>query len=63
VPVVASGPVQPPEAVQDVALLLDQDSLELPPAPIAAGLAVKVTVGAAAAPLITRFTSAVSTSP
>ncbi len=47
VPLVASGPVQPPDAVQDVALLLDQESVEVPPDVIAVGLALSVTVGSA----------------
>ena len=44
VPLVASVPVQPPDAVQDVALLLDQVSVELPPGAIVVGLALKETV-------------------
>ena len=46
VPLVASLPLQPPEAVHEVALLLDQASVELLPEVIEVGLAVKVTVGA-----------------
>jgi len=45
-PLVASVPVQPPLAVQDVAFVLDQVSVALPPAAMDAGLAVKVTMGA-----------------
>lgn len=44
-PPVARGPLQPPEAVQLVALLDDQVSVELPPAAVAAGVAANVTVG------------------
>ena len=44
-PPVARVPDQPPEAVQLVALLEDQVSVELPPAVIAAGLASRDTVG------------------
>jgi hypothetical protein len=45
-------PVQSPEAVHELALLDDHDSVEVPPLaidaglPIDAGLAVKLTVGA-----------------
>ena len=48
VPLAASVPVQPPLAVQEFALVLDQVRVELPPAVIVVGLAVRVTVGAAA---------------
>ena len=47
VPLVASAPVQPPEAVHEVALVLDQVSVELAPEAIVVGFAVSVTVGAA----------------
>jgi len=46
VPLIASVPVQPPLAVHDVELVLDQVSVELAPAVIVAGFAVNVTVGA-----------------
>jgi len=46
-PLVASLPLHPPEAVQDVALVDDQDSVELPPLAMVLGLALKLTVGAA----------------
>jgi hypothetical protein len=39
-------PVQSPEAVHELALLDDHDSVEVPPLAIDAGLAVKFTVGA-----------------
>lgn len=42
------APDQPPEAVQAVAFVDDHDSEELPPLAIVLGLAVTVTVGAAA---------------
>ncbi len=45
-PLVASLPLHPPEAVQDVALVDDQDSVELPPLAMVLGLALKLTVGA-----------------
>ena len=45
VPLVASVPVQPPEAVQDVALVELQESTEVPPLAIADGAALKLTVG------------------
>ena len=46
-PLVALVPVQPPEAVHDVASVLDQVSVELAPAVIVAGFAAKVAVAAA----------------
>lgn len=49
VPLVASVPVHPPLAVHDVAFVLDQVRVELPPGVIVVGLAVRVTVGAVAA--------------
>ena len=48
VPLVASVPVQPPLAVHDVALVLDQVSVELLPALIVEGLAVSRAVAAPA---------------
>jgi hypothetical protein len=45
-PLVASLPLQPPEALQDVAFLDDQDSVELLPLAMVLGLALKLTVGA-----------------
>ena len=45
-PLVASLPLQPPEAVQEVAFLDDQDSVELLPLATVLGLALKLTVGA-----------------
>ncbi len=46
VPLVALAPVQPPEAVHDVALVLDQASAVVVPEVTLAGLADRVTVGA-----------------
>jgi hypothetical protein len=44
-PLVASGPDQAPEALQDVALVDDQVSVEPLPLATVLGLAVSVTVG------------------
>jgi hypothetical protein len=46
-PLIASAPVQPPLAVQEVAFVLDQVRVELPPEEMVVGLADSVTVGAA----------------
>ncbi len=46
VPLVALAPVQPPLAVQDVALVLDQVSAVVAPVVTLAGMADRVTVGA-----------------
>jgi hypothetical protein len=46
VPLVATGPLQPPEAVHVVALLELQVSVDIPPLATVAGEAVRVTVGA-----------------
>ena len=48
VPLIASAPVQPPLAVQEVAFVLDQVRVELPPEEMVVGLADSVTVGAGA---------------
>lgn len=45
-PLVASPPLQPPEAVQEVALVEDQVSTEVAPLATVLGLALKVTAGA-----------------
>jgi hypothetical protein len=47
VPLIASVPLHPPDAVQEVALVEDQDSVELAPFATVLGLALKLTVGAA----------------
>jgi len=46
-PLVGSAPDQPPEAVQDVALVVDQFKVELPPEATLAGFALKEIVGGA----------------
>jgi hypothetical protein len=46
VPLVALLPVQPPEAVQEVALLEDQVSVDMPPLAMLLGLALSAIVGA-----------------
>jgi len=48
-PLVATVPLQPPEAVQEVALLADQIKLVPLPLDTVLGVATKLTVGAAAA--------------
>lgn len=48
-PLVASVPVQPPLAVHEVALVLDQVRVELLPDAMIIGLADRVTVGAGGA--------------
>lgn len=45
-PLVASEPLQPPEAVHEVALVEDQVKVEVAPLLTVLGLAVRVTVGA-----------------
>ena len=45
-PLVALVPDQAPEAVHEVALVVDQETVELPPLVTVLGLAVKLTVGA-----------------
>ena len=52
-PETACAPVQPPEAVQLVALLEDQVSFAVAPLAIVAGEALIVTVGAAATKIVT----------
>ncbi|HSC07769.1 MAG TPA: hypothetical protein VLD59_13160 [Steroidobacteraceae bacterium] len=49
-PDVALVPVQPPDAVHDVVLVLDQVSVELPPDDTEVGFAVSVSVGAGGGP-------------
>ena len=44
-PLVACAPLQPPEAVQEVASVEDQFSIALPPLVTVLGFAVSVTVG------------------
>ena len=45
-PLVASPPLHPPEAVQEVAFVVDHDRVELLPLATVPGLALKLTVGA-----------------
>jgi len=45
VPLAGSGPFQPPEAAQEVALVEVQAKVEAPPLATVAGEAVKVAVG------------------
>jgi hypothetical protein len=45
-PLVAWLPDQPPEAVQEVAFVVDQLNVELPPLTMELGLAARLTVGA-----------------
>ena len=47
-PLVALEPDQAPEAAQEVALVADQVSVELPPLATVLGAALKLTVGAGA---------------
>ena len=54
-PEVALLPDQAPDATHDVALLLDQASVELPPDATIAGLADSVTVGAGGSALTATF--------
>ena len=46
VPLVASEPLQPPEAMQEVALLEDQLSVDVPPLATVLGLGLSDTIGA-----------------
>ena len=47
-PVVASSPVQPPDAAQEVALVEFQVSVALPPLRMELGLALRLAVGTGA---------------
>lgn len=47
-PAVASEPLQPPEAVQEVAFVDDQVSIDVAPLATVVGFAVRITVGAVA---------------
>lgn len=53
IPLVASVPVHPPLAAQEVAFVLDQLRFELSPHIIVIGLAASVTVGTEAAETVT----------
>lgn len=52
-PLVASVPVQAPLAVHEVEFVLDQVSVDAPPAATVVGFAVRVTVGVPAASTVT----------
>jgi hypothetical protein len=52
-PLLGPVPVQPPEARQELTLVAAHVSVELPPTRTLVGLAVSVTVGAAAAATVT----------
>lgn len=54
-PEVDLAPDQAPDAVHEVALLLDHDSVEVPPDATCAGLADNVTVGAGGSAVTTTF--------
>jgi hypothetical protein len=53
-PEVVFVPLQPPEAVHEVALVLDQLRVELPPEAIVAGFVERVSVGADVLCTVTR---------
>lgn len=55
VPDVALAPDHAPDAVQVAALVVDQDSVDVPPDAICAGFAVSVTAGAGGAALTVTF--------
>jgi hypothetical protein len=55
-PLIALAPLQPPEAVHELALVELQDSVDAPPLATVVGFAVNVTVGAG-----TTVTAAVAT--
>jgi len=52
-PEVACAPDHAPDAVHELAFVLDHDSVELPPYAIEVGLADSDTVGAGAEPTVT----------
>ena len=53
-PLVATLPDQPPDAVQELALLDDQVNIALPPFETVLGPAVNLTVGAGAGGVVTE---------
>ena len=57
------APLQPPEAVQEVALVEDQVKLELPPLATLVGLALKLTVGGVVATVTVAACDAVPPTP
>ncbi len=62
-PVVGSLPLHPPDAAHEVALVDDQDSVELPPLVRVLGLALKLTVGAAEATVTVADCAALPPAP
>ena len=62
-PLVASDPLQPPEAVQEVALADDQVNVDLVPLLTVLGFADKVTVGTGAVTVIAKLESAAVDGP
>jgi hypothetical protein len=57
-PLVALAPLQPPEAVQEVALVEVHVNVETPPLPTEVGAALKDAVGAGTCTLSVGFTRA-----
>jgi len=62
-PLVALLPDQPPEAVHEVAWVVDQLNVELAPLTTVLGLAVTVTIGASAAAVTETVTLCVALPP
>lgn len=62
-PELALVPVQPPEAVQALASVLDQASVVLPPLAIDAGVALKLSVGAGVTGAALSFIASASFQP
>ena len=62
-PLVASLPLHPPEAVQAVAFVDDQDRVELLPLAMLLGLALKLTVGAGEATVTVADCAALPPAP
>jgi hypothetical protein len=62
-PLVALVPLQPPDAVHEVALVLLHVSVDVPPDAILVGLAVSFTVGAAAGVTVTVAAAAAGVVP
>jgi hypothetical protein len=63
VPLVATDPLHPPEATQDVASVDDHVSVELPPVVTTVGFAVRVTVGTGGGAAVTLIVTLVCTWP
>jgi hypothetical protein len=60
---VASAPLQPPDAAQEVALVEDQVKVEVAPLATVLGLALKATVGAAEVTVIVADCAALPPAP